>query len=211
MPWNGTMPDGGTSYCFVFAELVNSFCTLAAISISREKLSITWYRMSSKTKYWSSLVAVSWTSLNTSLSTIKSTLITFDLRNSQWSTSCKSPSSFVDVVIFVYIWIVYVHNYHCQVRSSRVRHAEALVFDPFSAGADRAAHAAAPTLFDIAPANCALSAVINRKILSSIRWDCSLAARYAQIPTWVGFCMSKIRIQNVKKRHFDGYYMCVLN
>lgn len=87
IPWNGTIPDGGTSYCFDLAELVNSFCTKCAISMSREKPNIIWYKISSNTKYWSSLVAVNCTSLNTNLSTIRSILITFDFRNSQCSIS----------------------------------------------------------------------------------------------------------------------------
>lgn len=40
MPWNGTIPDGGPSYCFDFATFKKSDCIDWLISVSREKQSI---------------------------------------------------------------------------------------------------------------------------------------------------------------------------
>lgn len=55
--------------------------------------SLTWYRISSKTKYWSSFVAVNWISLNTNLSTIRSVCRTTFFNLSQWGKFCGSQTN----------------------------------------------------------------------------------------------------------------------
>lgn len=146
--------------------------------------------MSSKTKYWSSLVAVNWTSLNTSLSTIKSTFITFDLRNSQCSVSCEITSSLHKTD---WVWLARWHrnsrNYCCLVQNSIGLHVTALVFDPFSADAGRAVHVSGSILSDIVSANYALFVVTNRKIGFSIHLNSSPVIQYGRIPILAEYWM----------------------
>lgn len=51
---------------------------------------LTWYKISSKTKYWSSFVAVNWISLNTNLSTMRSVCRTTFFNFSQWGKFCQN-------------------------------------------------------------------------------------------------------------------------
>lgn len=75
-------------------------------------LQITWYKISSKTKYWSSFVAVNWISLNTNLSTIRSVWRTAFFNFSQYGKFCENRAidlSILKIIVCSILWKTLKH------------------------------------------------------------------------------------------------------
>lgn len=142
--------------------------------------------MSSKTKYWSSFVAVNCTSLKTSLSTIRSIFITLFFRNSQCSISYTRTRL---QSLRCATWensTRNLHNCYCRVRSSKANILKAWAFVPFSKYADKVEHVSVVVPFCTVPASCAPSGVTVPRIESSIRTNFSPAVQCGRTPTSVG-------------------------
>lgn len=152
-------------------------------------MTCTWYKISSNTKYWSSFVAVNWTSLNTSLSTIRSVVNTSFFNFSQCDKCLKWKLVLFDDFFkkkkeerwkLLHLW-----NYGCQARKTIIHLEEAWVFALSSKRVGIMANAFEKVFSCIANSIQQLESMVwvNHDKIFSSPVNSSLATLYERIPT----------------------------
>lgn len=145
--------------------------------------------MSSKTKYWSSFVAVNWISLNTSLSTIRSVCSTPFFSLSQYGKFCENSNENESTYASEKPMkckrnsnTLHQQNYCFQVRMTRVRHAMVSVFGPFSGHIGTAERAVVLKYVCTGSTKTELGHAINHDNAASIHSNSSPTMLCAKIP-----------------------------